>query len=295
MRRRLVAKSITVSKSSQEPDHTAVRVALWRALHALVDATPHVLEDVIGLKLIDPPASWRQRGDMEPVRMARTRASIVARARVVEDLVAECVAGGIAQYVILGAGLDTFVQRQQPLAAKLEVYEVEQPVTQEWKRKRLIDCGFGVPDNLHLVSVDFEANQSWLEEITRAGFVRSKPAIIASTGVAMYLAKETVEAMLREIAGLAPGSTFVMSFIRPLELVEPEERPGVEMAMKGAAAAGTPFLSFFAPEELLDLARKTGFKKARHVGAADLEARYFRGRTDGLRPSSGEELLVATT
>ena len=122
-----------------------------------------------------------------------------------------------------------------------------------------------------------------------------KPAVVASTGVSMYLTRDANAATLRQVAALAPGSTFAMTFLLPLELADPDIRPGLEMAEKGARASGTPFLSFFTPPEILALAREAGFREARHVSAADLTRRYFAGRADGLRPPNNtEELLVAT-
>ncbi|RKH02074.1 SAM-dependent methyltransferase [Corallococcus sp. CA053C] len=277
------------------PDNTAVRVALWRALHVQVDAPPHVLEDEVGLRLVAPDEGWRQRPDMHPVRTGRSRASIVARARFIEDLVEARARQGVSQYVLLGAGLDTFAQRRSGLTEGLRVFEVEQPGTQAWKRSRLVELGFAIPERLRFVPVDFEANESWLEQLVRAGFEPGRPAVVASAGVAMYLTKEAIAATLRQVAGLARGSTFVMSFMLPFEHVEPEERAGLEGAARGARAAGTPFISFFTPPELLALAREAGFADVQHVSAAQLTERYFAGRADGLRPSSGEELLVATT
>ena len=128
-----------------EPDHTAVRIALWRAMHGEVDAPPHVLEDEVGLRLAAPADGWRERPDMDPVFTSGFRASIVARARFIEDLVAERAGRGTGQYVLLGAGLDTFAQRRPDLASRLVVFEVDQPGTQAWKRQRLIDLGYGVP------------------------------------------------------------------------------------------------------------------------------------------------------
>jgi len=197
--------------------------------------------------------------------------------------------------VILGAGLDTFAQRRPELASRLDVFEVDQPSAQAWKRQRLIELGFGVPAWLHLVPVDFEAGASWFDELKKAGFDAQKPAVIASTGVSMYLSEGANLATLRQVASLAPGSTLAMSFILPSELAAPEVRPGLELAAKGARAAGTPFISFFAADEMLALARKAGSKDAKHVSSEDLAKRYFAGRSDGLRTSSGEELLLATT
>ncbi|EDY57878.1 class I SAM-dependent methyltransferase [Streptomyces sviceus] len=282
-----------VTEDVAEADHTAVRVALWRALHVRADPPPHVLEDEIGLRLAGPDDGWRERPDMDVDATRRTRASIVARTRYVEDLVLE---RGVDQYVVLGAGLDTFAQRRGPeIAAErgLRVFEVDQPGPQAWKRQRLEELGFGVPEWLRLVPVDFEGD--WWGRLTEAGFDPGRPAVVASTGVTMYLTREANAATFRLVAGLAPGSVLVTTFLRPPADVEPEQRPQLEMAVAGARAAGTPFLSFFRPAEILTLARASGFREARHVPVEELDRRYFEGRTDGVRPSRGEELLVAGT
>jgi methyltransferase (TIGR00027 family) len=166
---------------------------------------------------------------MHPDGTRTFRASIVARSRFVEDLVAEQAGRGLTQYVLLGAGLDTFVQRRPEVATRLRVFEVDRPRAQEWKRRRLIELGYGVPDGLRLVPDDFETDGSWWQKLIAAGFDATRPAVVTSLGVSMYLAREA------------------------------------------------------------------GFAQVRHVSAAELNERYFSGRADGLRTSSGEELLVATT
>jgi methyltransferase (TIGR00027 family) len=282
-------------KHAAAPDNTAVRVALWRALHVEADAPPHVFEDEIGLKLAAPEEGWRSRPDMSPFTRS-FRAAIVARARFVEDLVVEQAALGVGQYVILGAGLDTFAQRRADLASRLLVFEIDTPGPQAWKRQRLLELGLGVPPFLRLVPVDFEAGDAWWERLAAAGFDAARPAVVASTGVSMYLSKEAIMTTLRQVAGLAQGSTLVMSFLLPIELADPELRVGMERAAAGARAAGTPFISFFTPAEMLAMAREAGFERVQHVSAATLGDRYFAGRTDGLRPPlNSEELLVAST
>ncbi|MDE2201662.1 MAG: class I SAM-dependent methyltransferase [Burkholderiaceae bacterium] len=277
------------------PDSTAARVALWRALHLEIDAPPHVLEDRIGLTLLAPDLGWQQRGDMDPQFTRPFRASIVARARFIEDLVIEQAGLGLRQYVILGAGLDSFAQRRPDVASRMTVFEVDQPTPQAWKRQRLTALGFGLPDWLRFVPVDFEARESWRDALVAAGFDTSQPAIVVSTGVSMYLTMEANAATLRQVAGLAPGSMLAMTFLLPLEMAAAEVRLGLEMAEKGARASGTPFLSFFTPPEILALARENGFGDARHISATELTQRYFSDRADGLRPpSNAEELLVAT-
>ena len=278
-----------------EADSTAVRTALWRALHVDLDPAPHVFADEVGLRLADPGPDWRDRPDMDPHGAGGFRAGMVARARFVEDLVVEQAGHGVDQYVLLGAGLDTFAQRRPEVASRLRVFEVDQPAASAWKRQRLVELGYGIPDRLWLVPVDFEAGASWWERLTAAGFDPAQPAVVASTGVSMYLTRDAVAATLRQVAALAPGSTLAMTFLLPVELVDPDERAVHRMVDAAARASGTPFLSYFDPAELLALAREAGFGEVRHVAAADLAERYFAARTDGLRPASGESFLVATT
>lgn len=282
------------SNQPVEPENTAVRVALWRALHVELDAPPHVFEDRVGLTLVAPEPDWQQRPDMSPFTRP-FRASIVARARCIEDLVAERIDAGVGQYVILGAGLDTFVQRRPALASRVTVFEVDQPGPQQWKRQRLLEVGLGVPANLRFVPVDFEVDDVWVR-LRQAGFDAKAPAVVASTGVSMYLTRDAVAATLRQCAALAPGSTLAMTFMLPIELTDPEVRPGIERAAAGARASGTPFISFFTPDEILALGRASGFREVRHVSAEALAQRYFAGRADGLRPPrNSEEFLIATT
>lgn len=275
------------------PDSTAIRTALWRALHVQVDAEPHVLEDELGMQLAAPDAHWRKRPDMDPEGTRGYRASIVGRARLIEDLVAAQVAQGVTQYVLLGAGLDTFAQRRPEIAARGHVYEVDHPDTQTWKRQRLADLGFREQEWLRFVGVDFEAGESWRAQLVKAGFDAARSAVVASTGVSMYLSREANLATLREVAQLAPGSTLAMTFTLPLDMIDEPERSQHAAVYERARAAGTPFVSFFRPEEMLDLAREAGFAHAEHIGTDDIVARYFAGRSDGLKPAKGESFLIA--
>src|SRR4051812_40854044 len=143
-----------------EPDNTALRVALWRALHVEVDPPPHVFEDVVGLRLAAPHEGWGSRPHISPVTRPLPP-SLPAPPRFIEDLVAEQAGQGVGQYVILGAGLDTFAQRRPELAARLLVFEIDQPGPQIWKRQRLVELGLGIPPYLRFVPVNFEAGDSW--------------------------------------------------------------------------------------------------------------------------------------
>jgi methyltransferase (TIGR00027 family) len=281
-------------KGTVEPNNTAVRTALWRAMHVQIDAKPHVLDDEIGFKLVAPAEDWQQRPDMNPVFSRRVRASMVARARFIEDLVAEQVKLGVCQYVILGAGLDSFAQRQPEIASKLTIFEIDQPGTQTWKKQRLIELGYGIPEWLRFVSVDFEAGSLWWEELLKSGFDPTKRTVLTCTGLSMYLTTEANKATLQQIATLAPGSVLAMTYMLPLELIEVEDHVLQTISEKGARASGNPFISFFSPNEILDFAREAGFVDVKNVSASDLNKLYFTGRSDNLSPASGEGFLIAT-
>lgn len=278
------------NQNKSAPDNTAVRTALWRALHLQLDASPHILEDEIGLKLVSPPDDWQQRPDMKFTK--RLRASIVARSRFIEDLVLEQNKQGITQYVILGAGLDTFAQRRPGIASALQIYEIDQTGTLIWKEQRLRELGFGIPEWLHFVPVNFETS-SWWERLLKAGFDISKPAVVACTGVSLYLSKEVIVATLNQIATLARGSKLAMTFCLPIELLDDEDSTLMEMSIKGASEAGTPFVSFFYPDEILELAHVADFKEAKTISTKDMD--YFTNRADNLLPATGEVFLLATT
>jgi methyltransferase (TIGR00027 family) len=275
-----------------EPDSSAVRTALWRAMHAQLDDPPHLVEDEIGLAMAAPADDWRDRPDMHPVGTSPYRAAIVARTRFVEDLVID---EGFGQYVLLGAGLDTFVQRHPELATKVVVFEIDQPGTQEWKRHRLDALGYGVPDWLRLVPVDFEADADWWQALLDASFDTTSRAVVSSSGVSMYISKSATTQTLRRLAALAPGSVVVMTFMLPFELLDDADRPRLEAAARGAQASGTPWVSFYSPDEIVEVAREAGFAGAESVSTAELTERYLAGRTDGLRAAGGEGILIART
>lgn len=276
------------------PEHTAVRTALWRALHVLLDEKPLVFADEVGAKII-AEENWQSRPDMGADFSKSMRASIVGRARFIEDLVEERFSQGVEQYVILGAGLDTFAFRRNDLASKMQVFEVDQPGPQAWKRKRITEMGMTPPSGLHFVPVDFEAGQSWWDELIKAGFDKSKSAIIVSTGVSMYLSEEANSATLKQVAKLAPNSAFAMTFMLSLDLLEPKEKSIMEFVMNKAKESGTPFLSLFKPEDIVALAKSAGFRESKYVSAKEIFERYFAKRTDGLNAGNAEAFLIAFT
>ncbi|MDE3212795.1 MAG: class I SAM-dependent methyltransferase [Bacteroidota bacterium] len=274
-----------------EPNNTAIRTALWRALHVKIDTPPLIFEDELGLRLADPPPGWESRPDMDPEFTKRLRASMVARARFVEDLLAQEVTSGIHQYVIIGAGLDTFAFRNPELASLVEIFEIDQTETLQWKEKRLTEIGLSIPKNLHFVSVDFEVD-SWLLKLTRSGFDPHKPGFFSCTGVSLYLSKVAISSLLEQITHLQSGTVIAITLYLPLDLLEEPDRYLHQIAEKGAREAGTPFHSFFTSEEILQLAERMKFRKFETIDHIELRKRYFEARTDGFTVASGEVFLV---
>jgi methyltransferase (TIGR00027 family) len=214
---------------------------------------------------------------------------VLARARFVEDEVARTSA---AQYVILGAGLDSFALRHPDMA--LQVFEVDEPKTQEWKRHRLEELGYAIPPNLHFAPVDFESGESWVDKILSVGFDARRNAVVSCLGVTQYITKQATLETMQLAASLAAGTTFACTFIVPAELIDPAESEMRAATEEGAGDRGHPWISFYEPREFLVLARRAGFKNARHVSTDELTLQYFAGRADGLRPSSSDHLIIAS-
>jgi len=276
--------------TTKQPDNTALRTALWRALHVLTDDKPYIIEDNIGYELIKPEKDWQERPDMKYTK--RLRASIVARARFIEDAAKAEIAKGIKQYVLLGAGLDSFAQRNTAISTHVDIYEIDRPDTLAWKEEKLIEHGFKIHDNHHFVPVDFE-NSSWWDQLIDMGFQVNVPTFVSCTGVTLYLTKEAIIDTLKKMILLASGSTIAIAFYLPIEQLDEEDQPLLEMAIKGAAASGTPFVSFFSIEQIVKLSDEIGLKNIQTISTKDLTERYFKDRGDNLLPASGEFFLVA--
>ncbi|GAB3356843.1 class I SAM-dependent methyltransferase [Arachidicoccus ginsenosidivorans] len=282
----------------EKPDNTAQRTALWRALHLEIDDVPLIIKDNWALRLTRPAPGWQQRPDMKYTKPIR--ASIVGRARFVEDQVEVAVQKGLSQYVILGAGLDSFALRYNEQHAQtkapptLQVFEIDQPETLSWKQDCIKEQIENLPENLHLLPVDFEQS-TWWEALAgqNSGFDMQKPTIISSTGVTLYLTHKAIRDMLMRIAKFAPGSKAIISFYAPIESLQGEDKTLMEMSVKGAASQGTPMISFFNPEDVLLLAKDAGLKNCQIFDTQDLTRQYFKHRSDGLRPCDGELFLVA--
>ena len=267
------------------PSRTALRVALRRAAHQLVDAEPLVLRDPLAVRIVG--SEMREELKRTPTADRRPfsadlRAWMVARARFAEDvLAAAAVPGGPAlQYLVLGAGLDTFALRNP--YPNVRVFEVDHPATQAWKRERLAAAGLALPETATLVPVDFE-RQRLEQELLASGFHASLPTVTAWLGVVPYL----TEAAFRSTAGflgrLPGGSAVVFDYGQPREVLSPREQLMRDSLAARVAQAGEPFQLFFTPEQVAELLGEVGLCVVEDLGAMELNLRYFADRGDGLR------------
>lgn len=276
---------------ADRPSRTAHRVALRRAVHQLWD-NPRVFEDPVALKIIGPDeaAELARSIPEDPVPVHRLRAFLVARSRYAEDQLAKAVARGVQQYVILGAGLDTFAYRNS--FAGLRVFEVDHPATQAWKRERLRLGGISVPSSLTFAPVDFET-ETLPHGLQQAGFMADEPAFFSWLGVTSYLARETVLQTLQWIISICSRNAVVFDYALPRSALNSAQQEAFDSLAKQVAAAGEPFVGFFDPEELMREMRSMGFRHIEDLGCDEINARYFSHRADGLRVGKGGHLLCA--
>jgi methyltransferase (TIGR00027 family) len=261
---------------------TAERVAMRRAVHQVLDAPP-VLDDPLALRILGLQPADIPSGDMDPL-MARInrqrRAFFAVRGRYAEDELAALVARGGDQYVVLGAGLDTFAYRNPHRS--LRVFEIDHPATQGWKRERLAQSGIPVPSSVTFVPVDFEGEQL-SDALVRAGFDARRPALFAWLGVVPYLERDAIVSTLRYIASCAAGATVVFDYGIPPDGLPPRLRAAFDAVARRVAAAGEPWRTFFRPSEIAGLLRDAGFTRLDDVDGEALNERYFASRADGLR------------
>lgn len=266
------------------PSGTAFRVALRRAAHQILDS-PLVLDDPIALRIVGARAERELRASPagHRLRIARAlRAFIVVRSRLAEDALAAAVARGVAQYVVLGAGLDTFAYRN-PFPG-LRVFEVDHPATQAWKRVQIADASIGVPASVTYAPVNFE-HQTLADGLASAGFHRDAPAFFSWLGVTMYLTEAAVMATFGYMASTAPGGGVAFDYGVPRHSLSFVGRIAHDVMANRVAAAGEPFQTFFDPADLASRLAALGFSSVLDWTADDLNARYFKDREDGLHVS----------
>lgn len=277
------------------PSQTAISSAMRRAAHYLLDAEPKILADRFARALAGFSSDEELLKAYQAIPYPRWRVHIALRSRFAEDELAEAVAHGTGQYVILGAGLDSFVYRQPDLVRSLDVYEVDHPASQAWKRERVAALGMTAPPTLHYAPIDFERD-TLTEGLTRAGLNRNEPVFFSWLGVTQFLTKEAVERTLREIAAFSTArSTLVLQFIAPPDTLNDEDAAHVRSETEAVAKLGEPWLSFFTSEDMQEALTRAGFASVQHFGPAEAFDRYLRGRMDGARLPGMFRMAKATT
>jgi len=279
-----------------QPSRTAFGAALHRAAHQILDIPP-VFADPLALKIVGEEAEGALRRGEDPhaarnTRQTALRALIAARSRLTEDCLDEAYGRGVRQYVLLGAGLDTFAYRAGARYCGLAVFEVDHPATQGWKRARLKDARISVPPSVTYAPVDFE-RETLTDGLSRAGFDSARPALFAWLGVTPYLTRDAVMATLGTIAGLAGGTEVIFDYPEPAKNHTMASRLAYYALAARVAAIGEPFKSAFEPKALARDLLGIGFSYIEDLGAGALNARYFAGRADGLHLRGHAHLMRA--
>jgi methyltransferase (TIGR00027 family) len=280
-------------RSDPVPKPSAMRVATLRAAHQLLD-TPLVFEDPLAFRMLGPAEKQSLRSDPSRYNtplLKGLRTSLVVRSRLAEDEWAEAKQRGIRQYVILGAGLDTFAYRNQDQHDS-RVFEVDLPATQQWKRDCLRAAGIEEPASLTFVPIDFE-RATLAEALGQAGFCHNEPALFSWLGVTMYLEEQAIMSTLRFIASLTPGSGVVFDYAVLPSLLTSREHRAMELLAARTAEHGEPWKTYFAPTTLAAVLHSLGFTEVSDFGPEQLNERYLSGRQDGLRKSGVSRLVCA--
>jgi methyltransferase (TIGR00027 family) len=262
-----------------------------RAAHQIYDAAPLVFSDPIAVPILGAeylPEIERTRFKLHKPHSVALRAHMIVRSRYAEDLLAKAVANGVSQYVLLGAGLDTFAYRNP--FAQLHVFEVDHPATQQWKRDLLSASGIEVPSSLTYIPVDFE-HQQLATQLAAAGFDRTRPAFFAWLGVVPYLTHAAFRSTLALMASCASGSGIVMDYGQPRSALPYLEQLAHDSLSSRVQLVGEPFQLFFTPHQMAT--ELSGFHNLEDLGSNELNARYFSGRSDNLMLMGSAGRLVS--
>jgi methyltransferase (TIGR00027 family) len=281
-----------------QPSLTAVMAAAARAAHLVVDGEPVIFADTLATALLGERAeellSYHTSHGTHPV-LAGARAQVTCRSRYTEDALARAVGRGVTQYVILGAGLDSFAYRGGGLAGgrRVRVFEVDHPATQDWKRRALASARMPVPDGVTFVPADLAAD-TLPSLLAAAGFDSSVPAVVSWLGVTMYLTRDAIAATLAAVGALAPGTEIIADYMLPAELRDDAGAMYGSLVAQASAERGEPWLSCLAPDDITGLARAAGFGAVRNVPQRDTIPAGLWRRSDALCPADLAVLFHGT-
>lgn len=265
------------------PSRTALMAAMGRSLHR-DGPPPHILDDWMAADLAGEEGRAildNMRANVTPDRLHAFQAWTAVRSRFVEDFVDSAVAAGVSQYVVLGAGIDSFAYRRADLIECLTIFEVDHPLSQAWKLNRLDELHFTLPRNVVFAAVDFET-QSLGAALKASGFGFDKRAVVSWIGVTMYLASEAIHATLDTVASCAQGTRLVLTYDQPPDVLDKRGRALLADVSGTAARYGEPFVSLFRRNEMERLLVEHGFDSVTHFGAKDAVQRYFGGTDVGM-------------
>jgi methyltransferase (TIGR00027 family) len=277
------------------PSRTAYGVARRRAAHQVLDHRPLVLDDPIAVPILGKNVTEEITNNLEihDSPFARgMRAFMVARSRYAEDELRLAISRGTRQYVVLGAGLDTFAYRNPYPQEQLKVFEVDHPATQQWKRNLLIRAAIPVSPELTFVPIDFE-KYTLATELSEAGFDFHQPAFFSWLGVTPYLTLEAFRATVCTIGNMPMGSGVTFEYALHHSLLRMREKLIFNLISQRVEAAGEPFQLSFSPEEMKTELKAAGFHRQEELTLHDLNERYFKERSDGLRLYGGVARLIS--
>lgn len=283
-----------MAESLRAPSRTAVLTAVARSL-CRQEPPPIIFDDDLALGLAGgegPVLTERLRSEIPSSHVLAFSRWVCIRSRFTEDLVERAVARGVEQYVILGAGLDSFAYRRGDLLDRIRVFEVDHPGSQAWKRARLSELDVELPDNLIFAPVDFE-HQTLREGLRAAGFEFRRSALFSWIGVTMYLTLDAIQATLATIAQCLPGTQVVLTYNQPRQSLDDLSMQVTSAFSAIAAEMGEPFVSLLLPEEIEELLCNHGFAEIAHFGPDEARTAYLRDRAD-VEIAGAQRLLTAT-
>lgn len=276
------------------PSRTALRVATLRAAHQLLDE-PIVFVDPVALPILGKDLS--QSVQQDPFQFNDTmqrglRAASIVRSLIAEDALRRAVESGVLQYVVLGAGLDTFAYRNPFQALGLRIFEVDHPSTQLWKKRLLDEAGIPVPPELTFAAADFEKT-TLQDSLIEAGFRMDQPACVSWLGVTHYLTEPAIFNTLQLVVSLPTGTSITFDFRVLHELLNPNDRVLTEFLAQHFASMGEGWQSAFDPAELQAALLRMGFESATEITPATLNSRYLSRRKDGLCVGGSYRMMQA--
>ncbi len=281
---------------SGKPSYMADRTAYLRAAHQVLDDDPKILADPLAVGLMGSNAESDIKGDIEFLQgpiLRRARTFMVVRARYTEDCLQQAIKSGIEQFVILGAGLDTFAYRSAESIKNLRIFEVDHPDTQRWKLQKLKAAQIGVPAHLRHISVDFE-HQSLADKLAAGGFDVAAPTFFSWLGVSYYLERDAVFSMFAFIANMTPPSQIVFDYLLDENLLDEESRESTSSARQQTDTHGEPIRTRFDPRDLESEIQRSGFGTISRLTPEKATELYLAGRTDGLSLDAALQLMSAT-